>query len=152
VSVTEEQRDGLVERLFAATLGMSEVLTVYLGDTLGLYRALNRNGPMTAPQLASETRIFPRYAREWLEQQAAAEIVTVEDVSAEPEQRRYGFPTGHAEPLLDPESPYWIAAFCKSFVAIVGVMPELVRRSVRRPGPGRLRRDMIDAQGDFNRW
>jgi hypothetical protein len=68
VSVTEEQRDGLVERLFAATLGMSEVLTVYLGDTLGLYRALDRNGPMTAPQLASETGIFPRYAREWLEQ------------------------------------------------------------------------------------
>jgi hypothetical protein len=47
--VTDEQRDGLVERLFGATLGMSEVLTVYLGDTLGLYRALNRNGPMTAP-------------------------------------------------------------------------------------------------------
>jgi hypothetical protein len=68
VSVTEEQRDGLVERLFAATLGMSEVLTVYLGDTLGLYRALDRNGPMTASQLASETGIFPRYAREWLEQ------------------------------------------------------------------------------------
>jgi 2-polyprenyl-3-methyl-5-hydroxy-6-metoxy-1,4-benzoquinol methylase len=154
VSVTEEQRDGLVERLFAATLGMSEVLTVYLGDTLGLYRALNRNGPMTAPQLASETRIFPRYAREWLEQQAAAEIVTVEDVSAEPEQRRYGFPTGHAEPLLDPESPYWIAAFCKSFVAIAGVMPELVS-AFRSGGPvpwDAYGRDMIEAQGDFNRW
>ena len=57
MSVTEEQRDGLVERLFAATLGMSEVLTVYLGDTLGLYRALNQNGPMTAPQLATDTGI-----------------------------------------------------------------------------------------------
>ena len=43
MSVTEEQRDGLVERLFAAAgLGMAEVLTVYLGDTLGLYRALQR--------------------------------------------------------------------------------------------------------------
>lgn len=38
--VTEQQRDELVERLFAAGLGMAEVLTVYLGDTLGLYRAL----------------------------------------------------------------------------------------------------------------
>jgi SAM-dependent methyltransferase len=154
VSVTEEQRDGLVERLFAATLGMSEVLTVYLGDTLGLYRALNQDGPMTAPQLASETGIFPRYAREWLEQQAAAGIVTVDDVSAEPDQRRYRFPTGHAEPLLDPESPYWIAAFCKSFVAIAGVMPELVS-AFRSGGPvpwDAYGRDMIEAQGDFNRW
>ena len=154
MSVAEEQRDGLVERLFAATLGMSEVLTVYLGDTLGLYRALNQNGPMTAPQLASDTGIFPRYAREWLEQQAAAGIVTVDDVLADPDQQRYGFPTGHAEPLLDPESPYWIAAFCKSFVAIAGVLPELVS-AFRSGGPvpwDAYGRDMIEAQGDFNRW
>src|SRR4029453_6455447 len=133
---------------------MSEGRTVYLGDTLGLYRALNRNGPMTGPQLASETGILPRYAREWLEEQAAAGIGTVDDASAEPDQRRYGFPAGPAEPLLDPESPYWIAAFCKSFVAIAGVMPELVS-AFRSGGPvpwDAYGRDMIDAQGDFNRW
>lgn len=154
MSVSEQKRDELVERLFAATLGMAEVLTVYLGDTLGLYRALDRNGPMTARELASETGTFPRYAREWLEQQAAAGIVTVDDVSAEPDQRRYGFPTGHVEPLLDPESPYSIAAFCKSFVAIAGVMPELVS-AFRSGGPvpwDAYGRDMIEAQGDFNRW
>ena len=33
---TERQRDELVERLFAASLGSGELLTVYLGDTLGL--------------------------------------------------------------------------------------------------------------------
>ena len=155
MSVTEQQRDGLVERLFAATLGMAEVLTVYLGDTLGLYRALNRNGPMTAPELASETGIFPRYAREWLEQQAAAGIVTVDDrVGGARRSAGTGCPTGHAEPLLDPESPYWIAAFCKSFVAIAGVMPELVS-AFRSGGPvpwDAYGRDMIEAQGDFNRW
>ena len=71
----DQQRDELVERLFAAGLGMAEVLTVYLGDTLGLYRALERAGPMTAPELAKETGTFERYAREWLEQQAAAGIL-----------------------------------------------------------------------------
>jgi len=76
VSVTERQRDELVERLFGASLGMAEVLTVYLGDTLGLYRALRDRGAMTAPELAKEAGILPRYAREWLEQQAAAGIVT----------------------------------------------------------------------------
>ena len=32
-------RDALVERLFQATLGAWDVLTVYLGDRLGLYRS-----------------------------------------------------------------------------------------------------------------
>ena len=34
---SDAQRDELVERLFSAGLGMAEVLTVYLGDSLGLY-------------------------------------------------------------------------------------------------------------------
>ena len=154
MSVTEQQRDELVERLFAAGLGMAEVLTVYLGDTLGLYRSLRESGAMTAPELAKEAGILPRYAREWLEQQAAAGIVSVEDASAEPDERRYELPEGHVEPLLDPESPYAIAGFCKSFVAVAGVMPELVS-AFRSGGPvpwDAYGRDMIEAQGDFNRW
>ena len=83
------RRDELVERLFSASLGMGEVLTVYLGDVLGLYRALERSGPMTAQDLATETGTFPRYAREWLEQQAAAGILDVDDVSLAPAERQY---------------------------------------------------------------
>jgi ubiquinone/menaquinone biosynthesis C-methylase UbiE len=154
MSVTEDDRDDLVERLFAAGLGMAEVLTVYLGDTLGLYRALRDRGAMTAPELAKEAGILPRYAREWLEQQAAAGIVTVDDPSAAPDERRYEVPEGHVEPLLDPESPSAIAGFCKSFVAVAGVMPELVS-AFRSGGPvpwDAYGRDMIEAQGDLNRW
>jgi 2-polyprenyl-3-methyl-5-hydroxy-6-metoxy-1,4-benzoquinol methylase len=153
MSVTEQQRDDLVERLFAGGLGMAEILTVYLGDTLGLYRALRKRGAMTAPELAKEAGILPRYAREWLEQQAAAGIVTVDDATAEPDERRYELPEGHVEPLLDPESPYAIAGFCKSFVAVAGVMPELVSafRSGGQVPWDAYGRDMIEAQGDFNR-
>ena len=153
MSATDRQRDELVERLFGATLAMAEVLTVYLGDTLGLYRAMERSGSMTAPELAHEAGIFPRYAREWLEQQAAAGILAVDDVSAEPDERRYVLPTGHVEPLLHPESPYSIAPFCKSFVAIAGAMPELAT-AFRSGGPvpwAAFGRDMVEAQGDFNR-
>ena len=41
---SDTQRDELVERLFSAGLGMSEVLTVYLGDSLGLYGVLRAAG------------------------------------------------------------------------------------------------------------
>ena len=149
----DRQRDQLVERLFSAGLGMGELMTVYLGDVLGLYRALEQAGAMAAPELAKETGIFERYAREWLEQQAAAGILEVDDVSAEPDERRYILPRGHVEPLLDLESPYSIAPFCKSFVAVSGAMSALVA-AFRSGGPvpwSAYGRDMIEAQGDFNR-
>ena len=150
---TDTQRDELVERLFSAGLGMAEVLTVYLGDSLGLYGVLRDGGPMTPAELASATGLHERYAREWLEQQAAAGILTVEDAAAEHGRRRYVLPAGHVEPLLDPESPYSIAPFCKSFVAISGAMPKLLE-AFRSGGPvpwSDYGRDMIEAQGDFNR-
>jgi len=149
----DRQRDELVERLFSAGLGMAEVLTVYLGDTLGLYRALERAGAMTSTELAKETGTFERFAREWLEQQAAASILTVDDVAAAASDRRYALPPGHIEPLLDPDSPYSIAPFCKSFVAVSGAMPDLVAafRSGGAVPWSAFGRDMVEAQGDFNR-
>lgn len=153
MTAADQQRDELVERLFAASLGMAEVMTVYLGDTLGLYRALEGADPMTASELAKGTGIFERYAREWLEQQAAAGILAVDDVSPEADERRYLLPPGHVEALLDPDSPYSIAPLCKSFVAVSGAMPDLVA-AFRSGGVvpwSAYGRDMVEAQGDFNR-
>jgi len=149
----EKQRDELVERLFTASLGMAEVMTVYLGDSLGLYRALEQAGSMTAHDLAQEAGIFERYAREWLEQQAAAGILATEDATAEAHERRYHLPPGHVEPLLDLDSPYSIAPLCKSFVAVSSTMPELAAAFTRGAGVAwsAYGRDMVEAQGDFNR-
>ncbi|MDP3063506.1 MAG: hypothetical protein Q8O40_09920, partial [Chloroflexota bacterium] len=75
---TVEMRDALVGRLFQAALGAMEVYTIYMGDRLGLYQALSQ-GPATAGELAARTRTSERYAREWLEQQAVAGILGVEN-------------------------------------------------------------------------
>ena len=40
-------RDAFVERLFGSALGTMDVFTVYLGDRLGLYRALAQHGSLT---------------------------------------------------------------------------------------------------------
>jgi hypothetical protein len=40
----DQRRDALVERLFEATLGALDVLAIYVGDRLGLYRALRDGG------------------------------------------------------------------------------------------------------------
>src|ERR1700737_98984 len=68
----EEQRGALVERIFHGGIAILEMLSIYVGDRLGLYRALAESGPSTVTQLARSASIDERYAREWLEQQAGA--------------------------------------------------------------------------------
>jgi hypothetical protein len=47
-----ERRDALVERLFTDAIGAFDLLSVYLGDVLGLYRVLTDKGPLTSTELA----------------------------------------------------------------------------------------------------
>src|SRR5213592_4028220 len=94
---TDQARDAFVERLFSSALATMDVFTVHLGDRLGLYRALAEDGPMTAGELAARAGINGRYAREWLEQQAATGILEVDDASLAEDERRFALPPGHAE-------------------------------------------------------
>lgn len=121
----QAQRDALVGRLFTSTTGALELFHVYLGERLGLYRALNKSGPLTAAGLASAAGINTRYAREWLEQQAVAGILVVEPGDAGEERRRYRLPPGHAEVLDDPESVSFLAPAGRALVAIGSAMPRV---------------------------
>ncbi|WP_324275245.1 hypothetical protein [Blastococcus brunescens] len=81
----------LGERLLAAVIGAFEAAAVDLGVRLGWYRAL-ADATASAPELADRTGTDARYAREWLEQQAVAGYLAVEDVTSAPDERRYSFP------------------------------------------------------------
>jgi 2-polyprenyl-3-methyl-5-hydroxy-6-metoxy-1,4-benzoquinol methylase len=96
----------LADRLLSAVVGALEVAAVDLGGRLGWYRALAET-PLTAPQLAAATGTDPRYAREWLEQQAVAGYVLVDDVRAEPDQRSYSLPAEHRAVLADELDPMY---------------------------------------------
>jgi Methyltransferase small domain len=148
---TDQVRDGFVERLFASALGTMDVFTVYLGDRLGLYRILAEHGPLTASELAERAGMYARYAREWLEQQAATAILEVDDAAKPEKERRFSLPAGHAEALIDPESPYAMAAVCRSLAALGGVLPKLVDAYRTGEGVAVEGADAVEAQGDFNR-
>jgi 2-polyprenyl-3-methyl-5-hydroxy-6-metoxy-1,4-benzoquinol methylase len=145
--------DDLVARIFEASLGMFEVIALYLGDRLGLYAALRDGGPATPPELASRAGIDARYAREWLEQQAVIGMLEVDDVAAAPDERRYTLPEPYVDPLLNPDSPYSIAPLARSLVASATVMPQLLEAYQTGGGVewSDYGPDMIEAQGDFNR-
>lgn len=50
-------------------------LMIHIGDRLGLYKALEGAGKVTAPELAQQTGLQERWLLEWLRNQAAAKIL-----------------------------------------------------------------------------
>src|ERR1043165_544370 len=113
------RRDSLLGRLSDCLLGTMDLLNVSLAERLGLYRALAEGGPATPAVLAHRAGIDGRYAREWLEHQAVAGVLTVDDVEAPAEVRRYALPPGHDEVLVDRDSLNYLA-FMGRFVAAIG--------------------------------
>ena len=93
--------EALRERLFGNALGALELYTIYLGERLGLYRALAESGAATSSQLAARTGTTERYVREWLEHHAASELLEVDDPRAEPLARRYWLPPEHIPVLAN---------------------------------------------------
>jgi 2-polyprenyl-3-methyl-5-hydroxy-6-metoxy-1,4-benzoquinol methylase len=123
VQSPEQRRDALVERIFASCVGFMEILSIYVGDRLGFYRALVDDGGATASMLADATGTNQRYAREWLEQQAVAGILEVQDADAYPEERRYRLPAGHDEVLLERDSLHYAAPLARQMVGITRALP-----------------------------
>jgi SAM-dependent methyltransferase len=100
----------LALRMWRSLLATQELLSMYLGVRLGLYDNLAELGPATPPQLAERTGLAPRYAREWLEQEAVAGLLTVEHAAGSADERVYTLPAGHAEVLTVSDSPISMAA------------------------------------------
>jgi hypothetical protein len=92
VRPSDQERTGaLVGRLFEAALGAVDIVSVYIGDRLGLYRSLADGEPVTPGDLAGRAGVHERYAREWLEQQAVTGIPEVDDPGKPEGERRYCF-------------------------------------------------------------
>jgi 2-polyprenyl-3-methyl-5-hydroxy-6-metoxy-1,4-benzoquinol methylase len=111
-----ERRDALVERLFANAIGAFDLFSVYLGDVLGFYRALADKGPLSSVGLADVAGVHERYAREWLEQQAASGLL---EVDSGEDMRRFRLPAGHDEALLDVSSLNYIAPMARAVLASI---------------------------------
>ncbi|MEE4601277.1 MAG: methyltransferase domain-containing protein [Desulfobacteraceae bacterium] len=130
INITEEfnlrQRDQFMGRMIQSTSGYFDILTIYLGERLGLYRALDGQNTLTSEELAARTGTYERYIREWLEQQTVAGIIEVIDSAASPQERRYQLPAGHAEVLLDRESVNYLAPITRLLVGISRPLPSLI--------------------------
>jgi SAM-dependent methyltransferase len=71
--------DAFAFRVWSYRQGEVVSLLVHLGHRLGLYRALDGTGPLTADELAERTGYHPRFLLEWLRAQAAAGLLDSAD-------------------------------------------------------------------------
>jgi 2-polyprenyl-3-methyl-5-hydroxy-6-metoxy-1,4-benzoquinol methylase len=121
-----DRTQALADRLFESELRTLELYTIYLGERLGLYRALIEGGPATSSELAERTDTNERYVREWLEHHAAGGLLAVDDQRAEPLARRYTLPPEHVPVLADPDDVRYAAYRSIDMVRHGRTLPALV--------------------------
>jgi SAM-dependent methyltransferase len=104
--VDEKKLNEFVEKVgneWGASMG---ALLTFVGDRLGLFKAMAGAGPLTSEELAKKTATHPRMIREWLAAQAAGGFVTYN-----PTAGTYTLPEEQAFALTDENSPAYIAGF-----------------------------------------
>jgi 2-polyprenyl-3-methyl-5-hydroxy-6-metoxy-1,4-benzoquinol methylase len=100
-------------RVWTFKQGEMVSLLIHLGDRLGLYKALDGLGTVTADELAERTGLHSRWLREWLRGNAAADLLASEDgerfelspagaVVLTREEESLQFAAGAFGPPLDP--------------------------------------------------
>jgi len=95
---------------------------MYLGDKLGLYRAMQDAGPLTPDELAAKTGLHPRWIREWLSNQGAAQIVTYRG------DNRFELTAEQAAVLADEEnSVFFLAGLLQGMPAMYGLLDALAQ-------------------------
>jgi SAM-dependent methyltransferase len=138
----------LAGRVLEAGVGALELVSIAMGDDLGLYAGIREAGSTTAADLAARLGLDERYVTEWCDQQAIAGLLTA---SGTP--RRYGLASGVAEVLLEPTSLAYAAPVAHLPQCVHAVLPQL--EAAFRTGAGVPYTDYgpeaVRAQGALNR-
>ena len=112
----------LTSRLLQSAIHALELYSIYLGKELGLYAALQSGESVTPPDLARRVGIAPRYAREWLEQQAVAGFLEVDAPLAAADTRAYRLPPAHVNVLVTEHHPAHLAPLAQMVAGIGGAI------------------------------
>lgn len=122
----EEQAAAAAEQLIGMLGSATELFTIELGRRFGFYRTLHEQGPITVAGFAAATGVTPRYVREWLEQQAAAGYVAVDDAGLFRHERRFLLPEHLVPVLVDESHPAHVAPVAGMLAGVAVAFPELV--------------------------
>ena len=110
----------LDERIIGSVTGALELYSIHLGRRLGLYETLEQ--PRTSDELATTTDINNRYSREWLEQQAVAGFITVDDPELAWDDRRYSLTKDQQAVFAIPDDVSHVSPLADMIVGIGQVL------------------------------
>src|SRR5262249_57433406 len=117
-------------RVFDALGGAMTSIMVWLGDWLGLYRALADGEPRTSTELAAQTGLNERWLREWLAQQGAAGILDYRGGG------RFALSAEGEAVLADESAPTCGAGYFSLLPQLTGILdrlPEAFRSGIGLP-------------------
>lgn len=109
------------DQAFGDLIATMRVALASLGDRLGLFTALHRQGPLTSDELARVAGVNERYAREWLNGMTCAGYLEVL-----PGGDRFALPGTHAPVLADEGGPQFVGGALQQIPAAIGAFDHLV--------------------------
>ena len=113
VNVDEAKLSEFMGRLIGYMTGGALCFSIWLGDELGLYRAMDGAGPLEAQQVADRTGCHPRLVRELLDGQAAGGLI-----SYDPHSDTYELTAEAAMALANEDSPVFVARGMNVFASM----------------------------------
>lgn len=129
------RRKQIVEKVVADVGGAFVTGLGYIGDRLGLFKALARNGPISSVDLASWLELDERYVREWLKAMVSAGYVECQaDVGP------YFMTADQRAVLAEDDSPVFAAGAFQFAIPSLGLTPRLI--DCFRHGGGIAYRDL----------
>jgi ubiquinone/menaquinone biosynthesis C-methylase UbiE len=109
------------QQLFGDMSAALSGLAAYIGDRLGLFRALAEQSGVTAAELARRERLCPDMTAEWLRVMTCARYLEYE-----PEGDRYSLPPEHAVVLANEFGPMCFAGGLQQIGAFADQLPGLL--------------------------
>ena len=104
--VDEAKLNEFIGRTVGEWGAIESALLTFIGDKLGLFKAMAGAGALTPEELAEKTGTHPRMIRDWLAAQAAGGFVTYN-----PAAGSYTLPEEQAFALTNENSPAYIVGF-----------------------------------------
>ena len=132
----------------AVTAGM-----IHLGDRLGLYRSLaDAAHPYTSAELATSTGLDERWVREWLHNQAAAQLIEVDTAGSDD---RFSLTPAAVAVFADPDHPaFGMGMFHRlpETIAALEAMPEAFRTGLGHDYDSHGEGGAVGIERSFEPW
>jgi 2-polyprenyl-3-methyl-5-hydroxy-6-metoxy-1,4-benzoquinol methylase len=119
-TIDETKLEQLMGQMVGYMTGAALCFGVWLGDELGLYRAITELGSITADDLADNTGCNRRLVREWLDGQVAGGLLTWNA-----DDDRYGITPEAAMALADDNSPVFVARAMNAIGSVFIDLPKI---------------------------